>query len=75
MDMDVCRCVELTWECWVKEYDSDIPDVAPTLWFSTECATCGAKTFKPLAELDESEIPVDILERGRKGLRRLGEKK
>lgn len=75
MDKDVCECVELIWECWIKEYDSDIPSVAPSLWFSTECASCGAKTFKPHAELDESAIPENILERGLMGLRRFGEKK
>ncbi len=69
MDKLACQCRELIWECWIKEYDSDVPDVLPSLWFSTECASCGAKTFKPHAEIDESVIPENILERGLKGLK------
>jgi len=75
MDKNTCQCVEVAWECWIKEYDSDVPDVPPSLWFSTECASCGAKTFRSHAELDESAIPKDILERGLKGMKRAGEEK
>lgn len=73
MDKKTCQCMEVKWECWVKEYDSDQIDFTPTLWFSTECASCGATAFMPHAELDESAIPKDILERGLKGLKRFGE--
>ncbi|MBI2400156.1 MAG: hypothetical protein HYV23_03740 [Deltaproteobacteria bacterium] len=72
MEKKNCQCVELIWESWIKEYDSDQPDFTPSLWFSTECASCGAKTFTPHAELDESTIPEHILERGLKGLKRWG---
>lgn len=68
METNGCKCVEVKWECWIKEYDSGKP-VAPSLWFSTECVSCGATTFTPHSELDESTIPRHILERGLKGLR------
>lgn len=75
MDKKNCRCTEVKWECWIKEYDSDQIDFTPALWFSTECVLCGATDFKPHGELDESTIPKDILERGLKGLKRWGEGK
>ncbi len=69
MEEKSCKCLEVKWECWIKEYDSDRPDFAPALWFSTECAACGATDFKPHSEIDESTIPKEILERGLKGLK------
>ena len=69
MEEKSCKCAEVKWECWIKEYDSDRPDFAPALWFSTECAACGAADFKPHSEIDESTIPKEILERGLKGLK------
>lgn len=75
MDNKTCRCPDVRWECWIKEYDSDQPDFTPALWFSTECASCGKTDFKPHCELDESAIPKDILERGLKGLKMWGKGK
>ena len=73
MDKKACECVELKWECWVKEYDSANPDFTPGLWFSTECASCGEVKFTPHAEIDESRIPEEILARGLAWLKRQGE--
>lgn len=75
MEKKNCQCVELIWESWIKEYDSDQPDFTPSLWFSTECVSCGAKTFTPHGDLDESTIPEHILERGLKGLKMFGKDK
>lgn len=75
LDKNTCKCSEVEWECWLKEYDSEHPDVSPSLWFSTKCASCGAATFTPLSDLDESTIPKHILERGLKGLKRIGEER
>lgn len=75
MDEKTCKCLEVKWECWIKEYDSNQPDIAPSLWFSTECVLCGATNFTPHAEIDESTIPKEILERGLKGLKRWWEDK
>lgn len=72
MDGKTCKCVEVKWECWVKEYDSDDPGFVPGLWFSTECLSCGATDFIPHAGLDESAIPREVLERGLKWLKRQG---
>lgn len=70
MDKYQCLCEEVKWECWIKEYDSDNPGLAPALWYSTECVKCGAMDFKAAGELDESLIPEKILERGRAYLRK-----
>ncbi len=75
MDNNDCRCLEVKWECWIKEYDSDQPDFTPALWFSTLCLSCGKTDFKAHGELDESGIPKEVLERGLKGLKRWGEGK
>ena len=75
MDKKSCQCVELKWECWIKEYDSDNPDFITGLWFSTECAACGDMQFIPHAELDESKIPKEILARGLAWLKRQEEEK
>ena len=75
MEKKNCQCIDVKWESWIKEYDSDQPDFTPGLWFSTECASCGAKTFTPHGDLDESAIPQNILERGLKGLKRFSEDK
>lgn len=73
MKKKCCESEALTWECWIKEYDSDDPDFAPGLWFSMECAGCGAMDFIPHAELDEGAVPAEVLARGLKWLKRQGE--
>lgn len=74
MDSKTCQCIELKWECWIKEYDSNNPDLVPGLWFSIECASCGEMKFFPHAEVDESSVPKEILARGMAWLKRQREK-
>ena len=63
--MGTCPCSnKLNWECWIKVDHSDKPGIPSGLWFSSECVSCGKKTFTPHSDLDESTIPKDILERG-----------
>lgn len=73
MDKNTCKCVEFKWECWIKEYDSNQPDIVPSLWFSTECVSCGKTDFIQHGEVDESLVPEHILERGLLGLKKYRE--
>lgn len=75
MDKKTCECVEFKWECWIKEYDSNQPDIIPSLWFSKECVLCGELNYIPHSEVDESIVPKHIIERGLLGLKRYREEK